>query len=277
MFSRVAGARRPQAMAARADFLLRHLVPALAALPVGLALESTGADFALSGLFFDPGSGSFPLRYHPWLEVVGHHWARGIVVLAAGCAIASYLASFLLPPLRLKRRLLLFLSAALTLAPLSAALLKAASVRHCPWNLQEFGGFAPHLALFDVAPPDLAPGHCFPGGHAAAGFSLLAFYFVGRALGSRRIARAGLWGGLAAGTAFGMVRVAQGAHFLSHNLWSALLSWLVLLALYIACFGPRGIPAPKNSDPHIAHRRPPAGADQPPAVGASSARGLPVQ
>jgi membrane-associated PAP2 superfamily phosphatase len=115
--------------------------------------------------------------------------------------IALYLLSFVVPELKPHRRLLLFLSLALTLAPLAVVLLKAASMRHCPWNLQEFGGFAQHPAPLAV----------------------------------RR--RAGLWGGLAAGLALGMVRVAQGAHFFSHNLWSALVCWLVILALYLAILG----------------------------------------
>jgi membrane-associated PAP2 superfamily phosphatase len=116
-------------------------------------------------------------------------------------------------------------------------LLKAFSARQCPWNLQEYGGFAPHFALFDAVPHGAAPGHCFPSGHASTGFCLLAFYFAGLALDNRRLARVGLWGSLAAGMILGMGRVAQGAHFFSHNLWSALVCWLVILALYIAIMG----------------------------------------
>jgi len=41
-----------------------------------------------------------------------------------------------------------------------------------------------------------------------------------------------LAGSLLLGFALGMGRVAQGAHFVSHNLWSALICWLVVLALY---------------------------------------------
>ncbi|HXF67624.1 MAG TPA: phosphatase PAP2 family protein [Burkholderiales bacterium] len=224
-------------MAERASFLARHLGPALAAAALLPALERTGADSAVSRWFFDPVARAFPLRHNQWLELLGHEWAKALVVFVAVCTIGLYLMSFLVPALEPRRRLLLFLSAALTAAPLAVVLLKAASVRHCPWSLREFGGSAPHLMLFDAAVPGLPPGHCFPSGHASAGFSLLAFYFAGRALGNRRLARAGLWGGLAAGTAFGMVRVAQGAHFLSHNLWSALVCWLVILALYIVLLG----------------------------------------
>ena len=120
----------------------------------------------------------------------------------------------------------------LTLAPATVTLLKSVNPRSCPYDLAEYGGYAPRLRLFEAAPPGATSGHCFPGGHASAGFCLLAFYFAGRALGNRRLMRAGLWGGLAAGLAFGLARIAQGAHFLSHNLWSGLVCWRSMACRY---------------------------------------------
>jgi membrane-associated PAP2 superfamily phosphatase len=224
-------------MTARADFLLRHLGPALLLAALLLALDMTTIDSAISDRFFDPAAGVFPLRHNGPLEVLGHQWSKELIVAVTICAIGVYFLSFVHPALAPHRRLLLFLSLALTLAPLSVVLLKLSSACHCPWSVQEYGGFAPHLSVFDAAPPGMPAGHCFPSGHASGGFALLSFYFAGRTLGNRRLARAGLWGGLAAGIAFGMVRVAQGAHFLSHNLWSALVCWLVILALYVAVMG----------------------------------------
>lgn len=218
----------------RSGFLLRHLWPALLATAALLALERTPVDSAVSDWYFDPVARVFPLRYNAAFEIVMHHWAKYVVVMIALAVIVTLLLSFVIAELRRRRRLLLFLSLALTLAPAAVGLLKAGSLRHCPYDLAEYGGYAVRLALLDHAPPGQIAGRCFPGGHASAGFSLLAFYFVGLELGSRCVARAGLWGGLAAGMLFGMARVAQGAHFLSHNLWSALVCWLVILALYVA-------------------------------------------
>jgi membrane-associated PAP2 superfamily phosphatase len=152
--------------------------------------------------------------------------------------------SFFLPALRNLRRVLLFLGLALTLAPGTVSLLKSQSHRSCPYDLVEFGGSAPHVGLFDAAPSGDFPGRCFPSGHASAGFCLLAFYFAGLALRNRRLALAGLWGGIAAGMLFGFARLVQGAHFLSHNLWSALVCWLVILAVYAAVIG-----LPKSAPP----------------------------
>jgi membrane-associated PAP2 superfamily phosphatase len=218
----------------RQAFLWRHLSPALVIGALLLAMEFTAVDSAVSAWFFDRAAGVFALRYDAVVELVGHQWAKQLAVILSGCVVAMWLMSFQLPELEPQRRLLLFLSLALILAPLAVILLKEASVRHCPWNLAEFGGFAPHLSLFDGTPPGVAAGHCFPGGHASAGFSLFVFYFAGHALRNRALALCGLWGGLASGMALGMVRVAQGAHFISHNLWSGLVCWLVILAVYMS-------------------------------------------
>jgi membrane-associated PAP2 superfamily phosphatase len=214
-------------------FLARHLLPTVAVVLLLLGAETTALDSAVSATFFDPIAGTFPLRHNAITETVGHQLLKQLVVILDCCVVGLYGLSFFLPALRMHRRVLLFLSLALTLSPLGVVLLKLISTRHCPWDLMEYGGFAPHLSLFDATRDGYAPGHCFPGGHASGGFSLLAFYFGGHAVKSPALARLGFWGGISAGTIFGMARVAQGAHFLSHNLWSGVTCWLVTLALYV--------------------------------------------
>jgi len=59
----------------------------------------------------------------------------------------------------------------------------------------------------------------------------MLFYFVGRARGRPRWALTGLGAGLVAGMVLGGARMLQGAHFVSHTLWSALVCWIVLAAL----------------------------------------------
>ena len=226
-----------------------------------LSLDATHIDSAVSAWFYDPASASFPLRYNGALELWGHQFAKEVVIALGGGVIAICLLSFLLPDIVPHRKVLLFLSLAMTLAPLAVVLMKAVSVRHCPWSLSEFGGFAPHRSLFDPSPSRGAPGHCFPSGHASGGFCLFAFYFAGLAIGSRRMARAGFGGALATGLGFGLVRVAQGAHFLSHNLWSALVCWLVALALYLTMFGPSPGAAPARTGAQRGTWRPGAGSD----------------
>jgi membrane-associated PAP2 superfamily phosphatase len=216
----------------RSVFLLRQLTPTLLLAMILLALEATRFDITISGWFYDAAEGGFPLRYNAFLEVVAHQWTKGLVVVIACAIIAMLVMSFVIRELAPQRMLLLFLALSLTLAPLTVALLKGASARHCPWSLIEYGGFAPHLTLFDLAPAGFAAGHCFPAGHASTGFCLLAFHFAGRAIGNDTVARLGLAAGIAAGLVLGLSRIAQGAHFASHVLWTGLICWTVIAVLF---------------------------------------------
>jgi membrane-associated PAP2 superfamily phosphatase len=55
--------------------------------------------------------------------------------------------------------------------------LKALTAVHCPWSLSEFGGTEQFSSLLEKRAPTEKPGRCWPGGHASAGFSLLALFF----------------------------------------------------------------------------------------------------
>ena len=220
-------------------FYRRHLwLPLAVSLPVLFLIEISGIDHVISRWFFDDSAMRFPVRYSAAFEMVTHNWAKKFSLLIACVACGALFASFVAPALRAYRRVLLFLVLGLTLAPLTVTFFKHNSHRSCPWDLIEFGGTAPFVGLFDTPPSGHYPGQCFPSGHASNGFGLLAFYFGGRALGRRRLAMAGLWGGAAAGLLYGLARLVQGAHFLSHVLWSGLACWLVILLLYAVIIGP---------------------------------------
>jgi membrane-associated PAP2 superfamily phosphatase len=98
----------------------------------------------------------------------------------------------------------------------------------------QFGGLEQARQFWFTAPADA--GSCFPGGHAAGGFALVAIYFAGMVAGNRRLERAGLVLVLLAGTSFSLVRIAQGAHFLSHNLWSAAICWALAALVFRQSF-----------------------------------------
>ena len=216
-----------------------YLLPVILVAGVIIALDHAGIDRLVSGWFFDAQSGGFPWRYNGFLEVVMHHWTKYLVILAAVAAFAGYLISFLTPQLTPLRALFLFAALALTLAPLVIATLKFFSMKHCPWDIAGFGGFVPYAGLFDAYPGNVAPGRCFPAGHASTGFCLFAFHFLGRFLGNPLLARAGFALGLVAGLGLGLVRIMQGAHFASHVLWSGVVCWIVIVALYGLILEPR--------------------------------------
>jgi membrane-associated PAP2 superfamily phosphatase len=213
-------------------FLRRHLLAALGlAAALLLVFELTPLDAAIAGHFYDPGLGRFPLRDDWFLEVVMHGWAKAALFAFGFLVLAGLLLTLALRRLERWRRPLLFLFLALALGPGAVAALKSATGRHCPWDLEPYGGAYPHVRLLHERPPGVPPGRCFPGGHAAGGFALMSLYFLGH---GRRpgLARAALAGGFAAGLALGFGRMLQGAHFLSHNLWAAWVCWVVALGLY---------------------------------------------
>lgn len=197
-----------------------------------IALEITDLDRIVSNWFFDTGAAVFPLRNTFLFDTVLHHWAKYLVILTTCLIIAAYLLSFIASALQSRRRVLLFLFMALALAPLTVSTLKLVSDRSCPWDLADYGGAVPYTRLFDSQSRPHAPGHCFPAGHASTGFALMAFFFAAHRARRNRLARGLLIAGVSAGLILGFGRIAQGAHFLSHVLWSGLVCWLVMVGLY---------------------------------------------
>ncbi|MBV2204275.1 MAG: phosphatase PAP2 family protein, partial [Pseudomonas sp.] len=143
----------------------------------------------------------------------------------------GFLLSLLPTRLARWRRPLGYLVLALGLSTSIVSPLKTLTGVHCPWSLSEFGGTETFTPLLAERAPTLKPGRCWPGGHASAGFSLLALYFVLRDR-RPRLAHIALGVALALGTLMSAGRVMQGAHFASHNLWTLLFDWTICLACY---------------------------------------------
>jgi membrane-associated PAP2 superfamily phosphatase len=66
----------------------------------------------------------------------------------------------------------------------------------------------------------------------------MALYFVAYER-NRKLAIVGLAVGLLLGLVFGIAQQARGAHFVSHDLWSAFLAWILSLTLYACAFRAR--------------------------------------
>ena len=146
-------------------------------------------------------------------------------------AIAGFLLSLMPTRLRAWRRQLGYLVLALGLSTSVVTPLKTLTGMHCPWSLSEFGGQEQFTPLLSERAPTANPGRCWPGGHASAGFSLLALFFVLRDR-RPRAARIALVVALGLGSLFSLGRMLQGAHFLSHNLWTLLIDWVICVLTY---------------------------------------------
>jgi membrane-associated PAP2 superfamily phosphatase len=193
----------------------------------GLLLwDASSLDLALARVM--GGDESFPLRESFLLSRVLHDGARRLAWVAA--TLLSLAVWWPVGPLRrldVQSRAQIAVTA--LLAPLAVSSLKWFSVTSCPWDLDMFGGVARYFSHWSSI-ADGGSGHCFPAGHASAGFGLLGGYFAFRNA-APRISRAWLQGSLAAGMVLGVAQQIRGAHFMSHTLWTAFICWCVAYAL----------------------------------------------
>ncbi len=205
-------------------------IPAVTALILVL-LELTSVDMDLARLAFDPTAGAFIGRHSYFLEDVLHDRAKQVVMAIGVLAMISFAASFKVERLMPWRRELGCLVLSMALATGFVTPLKVVTSVQCPWSLTEFGGQETYSELLSPRPETDKPGRCWPGGHAATGFTLFALFFMFRDR-KPRLAKAGLILAFTLGSIFSVGRMLQGAHFLSHNLWTAVFCWLICLGVY---------------------------------------------
>ncbi|MDD1015303.1 phosphatase PAP2 family protein [Pseudomonas rubra] len=205
-------------------------IPTITAL-ILILLELTSLDMDLAKLAFDPVAGEFIGRHSYFLEDILHDRAKQVVIAMGVAAIVAFIASFFWPRLFSWRRELGCLVLAMGLSTGFVTPVKAVTAVQCPWSLSEFGGKQTYSELLSPRPPTDKPGRCWPGGHAATGFTLFALFFVLRDR-RPRLARAALLIAFGLGTLFSIGRMLQGAHFFSHNVWTAVFCWLISLGCY---------------------------------------------
>jgi lipid A 4'-phosphatase len=213
---------------------------AVAALTLFLLLPQI--DLLASGLFYVPGRGfllrdwgpvALVYRTIPWI-------AWGIVVVVAGGAAWLFLTGR--PLWRLDRKALLFVAFSTALGPglLANTVLKDYWGRARPAQITAFGG--PRRFTPAPLPATQCARNCsFVSGHAALGFSLAAFAFLLPPGPSRR---RGIAAALAFGGLVGLVRIAQGGHFLSDVVYAGLLVFGTTAVLYWWIVERDGLAAP---------------------------------
>lgn len=234
------GDRSTAAAVASGRFWVRHAWPVLV-LFTGAAwlLATTHLDLDIArALYFDASGAGWIGADNWYVNEVIHTGGRWAVRLIAVVALALWSASFFVQPLSGWRRAVGYFLSAMVLTVGVVGLLKTVTNVDCPWDLSDFGGRFPHVDLFSPRPEALPRARCFPAAHASSGYALMALYFLAHER-SRRLARIGLAIGLLLGVIFGVAQQSRGAHFVSHDLWSALFGWMIPLTLYTFAFGGR--------------------------------------
>lgn len=223
------------------------------AVPVLLAVDGSGLDRWLVDYYYSGAAHGFPWRHDALFEALTHDVLRAVLdvvpVAVLGLLLASRwspaLVTELLPAPWHRPRVLAYLLVAMLAGPALIGLLKNSTSHPCPWSMLDYGGTLPYTHLWEGAFWSLqAPGKCFPGGHASGGYAWLAF--VPLLSGRARVAMA-VWA-LGLGFLMGWARMMQGAHFLSHNLWSAWVVWLAVLLSW-AWLRPPMLPASADAGP----------------------------
>jgi len=171
-------------------------------------------------------SGQFLLRDNWYLAELNHRYVKDLIILLYAIFFIIWLASFKVKKLRPLRWSYGYFFCMVILSTSMVGLLKSQSAHACPWNITiptSQGVFWDFSA---------SRGHCFPGGHASTGFALMAGYTVFR-LSNKKRAYFFLVSGCILGFAMGWAQMMRGAHFLSHNLWTGWIIWMVNVVFYL--------------------------------------------
>ncbi len=193
-----------------------------------LAWDASGLDLVLAH-WFGTAQG-FALRDHWFFSTVLHEGARRLSwLLVVGLSLAVWWPVGVLRQLDRWQRLQLVVSILVGLA--LVVTIKRISSTSCPWDLAEFGGLARYVSHWRFGLADGGGAHCFPAGHASAGFAFVGGYFVLRDR-APRAARIWLAAALTAGLVLGVSQQMRGAHFMSHTLWTGWLCWTVAWACH---------------------------------------------
>lgn len=198
-----------------------------------LWLLGFGGDRWLADRLYAWEGGRWALR-EAWLTTtVIHAGGKHLSTIAWLLVVGSLAFSWLRHGYEHLRRPLAVLALSVLLSTLLISVLKHVTGMDCPWEAIPYGGSKPYVALFHPHPAGVAAGGCFPAGHASAGYAWVALYFF-CSDGRLRWRWAGLGAGLMAGLVFGVSQQLRGAHYLSHDVWTLMVCWLLALSLHHA-------------------------------------------
>jgi membrane-associated PAP2 superfamily phosphatase len=221
----------------RRFYLGQALLLAVSALALSIVFHVTRLDLQLATPYYDPINHTFPWRY-AWISKYFVHRYLKYTLLLVGASIwivalwmrsrrpaVGFLASH--------RRRWWFVAWCFVAVPIVIGILRRFSPMHCPWEIVDFGGYAPYVDLWSAAPAGIRAGHCFPAAFVASGSWLLGFALLWYPEHKWRSAGVGI-AALALAFGLGWVQQMRGAHFLSHTLWSLWVSWAVVIVLHLA-------------------------------------------
>lgn len=186
-------------------------------------------DLALSHYFYDPAHAFVDSPFRTFMYTYGVLPAQ-ITFIAAG--VLLFLSSFFKRWKRwYKSSLAIVLTLAIGAGLISHLVFKDHWGRPRPRQVIEFGGhqeFRPYYSPNLLHQPE--PSKSFPCGHCTMGFFFFSLALVARRFGNRPLFWLAIAMALGLGITLSETRIAQGGHFLSDTIASALIMWLTAYA-----------------------------------------------
>lgn len=207
------------------DFIKQHYLWLIPILIFFLYIPfSPPVDLEVSRYFYQ-GNGQFsqsPL--FAFLFAYGFYPAE----LTAGIALAVLLASLMAPSLVKWRKpaLVLILTLGIGSGVIVHAIFKDHWGRPRPKQVTEFGGEQQFRPLYEPHLLNPIPSKSFPCGHCSIGFYFFSLAFIGWRMRNRSVFCVGLILAFGLGILLSLTRVAQGGHFVSDTIASALIMYL---------------------------------------------------
>lgn len=198
------------------------LIPGLVWLNAMLAVYFFHLDYALADLLFRLQGGQWLLRHSWLLEHVLHDNAKEFIrLIPLGILIVSA-ATWKKPHWYAYRNGMIYLLIIPLCSVSIVGLLKSHSGTYCPASLVRYGG----NVFADAWSFHWGAKGCTPAGHSSGGYTWVALYFIAKVY-CPRWQMVSLLPGFLIGCTLGLTQQVRGEHFISHDLWTLCICWLV--------------------------------------------------
>lgn len=189
-------------------------------------------DLEISSFFYEPGKGFQVSSFNDLI----FNWATVPAMIVGIASAITFCVSWYVPEWERLRRTSLYLALVMAVGAglLVHVVLKDHWGRPRPRQVVEFGGtqaFRPFYEPNFFAQPE--PSKSFTCGHCTMGFYFFALAIAGKRLGLKEMTKWGWILAIALGALLSYVRIAQGGHFFTDVLFSALIMWLAAYVLNI--------------------------------------------
>ncbi|MGO4891955.1 phosphatase PAP2 family protein [Flavobacterium sp. W21_SRS_FM6] len=219
---------------------MRHsawYTPAIYGILTIIVLQYSGADNWLASQIYDINHG-WNWRDSWLLETVLHKAGRSFVAMWVVALLILTCLSFACQLFTKTQRIaILYALCATIFSVVLISGLKQITMLPCPWDVNGLGGSQSYVYLHQMFSSSDAGPQCYPAGHASGGYALFSLYFclkLWRADKGQKINFYWLLPGMVVGGLFGVAQQLRGAHFLSHDLSTALLCWYCSFGLWLS-------------------------------------------